>query len=95
MKRREFITLVTASVAAAALPLSLLAKPSIDPAKIDWVMDHFDRGNTTAVAIQYDHRGPQWRRHAVRSYTPLADITPEEITNMKSILMQWLVESFQ
>ena len=92
MKRREFIRLVSAGVAVVALPVSLLAQPRIDPKLIDWVVTGFDCHFKTGVAIQYDYKGPQWCRHAIICDTPLKDIKPQEVTEIKSILLDWLTE---
>ena len=87
MNRREFVKLCTASVALAALPISLAAKISFDPSEIEWLEDWNDYGFTYGIAGQLTRNG-QKRRYAIEFNKSKDELTPEDITNAKHHIIQ-------
>jgi len=87
MKRREFVKLCTASVALAALPISLASNISFDPSKIEWFEDWNDYGLTYGLAGSVTKNGRKFR-HALVFGVPKEELTPEDITKAKNIIIQ-------
>ena len=87
MKRREFVKLCTASVALAALPMSLAANLSFDPSSIEWLENWNDYGFTYGIAGQIIRNGRK-HRYAIEFDARKSELTPEDITKGKNIIIQ-------
>ena len=87
MKRREFIKLCSASIALAALPVTLLAKLSFDPTEITWMAQEFDWGTKYGLAGQIIRGGKKYR-HGILFPQSKTDLTPENIDEGKYLIIE-------